>query len=175
MPYPSRCGRAGWASHGGTPKISIHKLLIYKAQLPRFVCLGDAFLQFSYIGFWASIPFIIFSSVLCFRFPTNRILFCVGSKRVCGVGVLGASPHVAQAGGYKSNHASSHIRMLASTIKQSMSSDQHDAHKSRSVKSMSSVWCVCVCLHECSCACASHVCVRACMHGCVHACVHARV
>ena len=36
---------------------------------------GAAFLQFSYIGVWASIPFIIFSSVPCFRFPTNRMLF----------------------------------------------------------------------------------------------------
>ena len=42
------------------------------------------------------LPFTIFKLSCCFRFPTNRI-FCVVSTRVCGVGVLGASSHVAQA------------------------------------------------------------------------------
>ena len=44
----------------------------------------DVVLPFYYIGVWVSIPFDIRWYILCVGFPTNRMLFCVGSKRVCG-------------------------------------------------------------------------------------------
>jgi hypothetical protein len=48
---------------------------------------------------WRSLSFMLYVCWfhLCIGFPTNRILFCVGSKRVCR-GWVAVSSHVAQAG-----------------------------------------------------------------------------
>ena len=68
---------------------------MYKAQLPHFFG-GMGSRHFSYILVSASTPFRMCWSDLCARFPPNRLLFCVGSKRVHGVCVLGVSSHVAR-------------------------------------------------------------------------------
>ena len=71
---------------GALPKHQ-YRIIYLQGRTPALFLNGLS--RFYYIRVKASTPFRICWSVLCARFPTNRILFCVGSKRVRGVCVLG--------------------------------------------------------------------------------------
>jgi hypothetical protein len=67
---------------GDTQILNITIVYLQGTTITIFSWVGSC--PFYYIGVWVSIPFDMRWYILCVGFPTNRMLFCVGSKRVCG-------------------------------------------------------------------------------------------